>query len=53
MFAKTLLSVLALGIMIVGLVLFFNTGNYLIFAIGIALYFLAAMSNSLWKKMSD
>ncbi|MBU3620397.1 hypothetical protein [Polynucleobacter sp. CS-Odin-A6] len=53
MFAKTLLSVLSLGITIVGLLIFFNTGEYLTFAIGFALYFIAAVSNSFCKKMSD
>jgi len=50
MFAKTLLSVLALGVAIVGLLYFFNTGEYFIFVIGIALYFLAAISDSIFKK---
>jgi hypothetical protein len=53
MFTKTILSVLALGITIVGLLIFFNTGEYLTFAIGLVLYFLAAVSNSVFKKMSD
>jgi hypothetical protein len=53
MFAKTMLSVLSLGMTIVGLLLFFNTGEYFIFVIGIALYFLVAISNSFFKKMSD
>lgn len=52
MFAKTLLSVLALGVAIVGLLYFFNTGEYFIFVIGMALYFLAAISDSIFKKMS-
>jgi hypothetical protein len=50
MFAKTLLSVLALGVAIVGLLYFFNTGEYFIFVIGMALYFLAAISDSIFKK---
>jgi hypothetical protein len=53
MFVKTLLSVLAFGITVVGLVLFFNTGGYMTFAIGMVLYFVAALSNSFCKKMSD
>jgi hypothetical protein len=53
MFAKTLLSVLFLGITIVGLLIFFNTGGYMTFAIGLVLYFVAALSNSFCKKMSD
>jgi hypothetical protein len=52
MFAKTILSVLSLGITIVGLVLFFNTGEYYIFIIGIACYFLAAVSNSFFKSLN-
>jgi hypothetical protein len=50
MFAKTILSVLSLGITIVGLLYFFNTGEYFIFAIGMALYFLASISNSFFQK---
>jgi hypothetical protein len=50
MFAKTLLSVLALGIVIVGLLQFFNDGSYLVFVIGMALYFLATISGSICKK---
>jgi len=53
MFIKTLLSVLALGITVVGLVVFFNTGHYLTFAIGMVLYFIAALSNSFCKTISD
>lgn len=51
MFVKTLLSVLALGIVIVGLLQFFNDGSYLVFVIGMALYFLAAISSSFCKKI--
>lgn len=52
MFAKTILSVLSLGIAIVGLLYFFNTGEYFIFVIGMALYFLAAISDSICKRIS-
>jgi len=52
MFAKTILTVLALGITIVGLLYFFNTGEYFIFAIGFALYFLAAISGSFFKSLN-
>ncbi len=52
MFAKTILSVLSLGITIVGLLYFFNTDEYFIFVIGIALYFLVSISDSFFKKMS-
>jgi len=51
MFVKTLLSVLALGIVIVGLLQFFNDGSYLVFVIGMALYFLATISSSICKRM--
>lgn len=50
MFAKTLLSVLALGIVIVGLLQIFNGGGYLVFAIGMVLYFLASVASSFCKK---
>ena len=52
MFAKTIITVLALGITIVGLLYFFNTGEYFVFAIGFALYFLAAISGSICKRMN-
>jgi hypothetical protein len=52
MFAKTILSVLALGIVVVGLLQFFNSGNYLTFAIGMALYFIVTISGSICKRMS-
>jgi len=51
MFIKTLLSVLALGIVIVGLLQFFNDGSYLVFVIGMALYFIATISDSFCKRM--
>jgi hypothetical protein len=51
MFAKTLLSVLALGIVIVGLLQFFNDGSYLVFVIGMVLYFLASVSSSFCKRI--
>jgi hypothetical protein len=53
MFAKTLLSVLAFGIVIVGLLQFFNDGSYLVFVIGMALYFLASVSSSFCKKIDN
>jgi hypothetical protein len=53
MFAKTILSVLALGVTIVGLVLFFNTGEYYIFVIGMACYFLASVSGSIFKSWNQ
>jgi hypothetical protein len=36
---------------IVGLLQFFNDGSYLVFVIGMALYFLAAISSSFCKKI--
>jgi hypothetical protein len=53
MFVKTLLSVLALGIVIVGLLQFFNDGSYLVFVIGMTLYFLAAISSSFCKRIDN
>jgi hypothetical protein len=47
MFAKTILSVLAVGIVIVGLLQFFNGGEYLTFVIGMALYFIITISDNL------
>jgi len=35
------------------LLIFFNTGGYMTFAIGLVLYFMAALSNSFCKTMSD
>jgi len=53
MFAKTILSMLALGLVIVGLLQFFSSGNYLIFVIGMAFYFLITISGSVCKKMNE
>ncbi len=52
MFAKTILSVLSLGLIVVGLLYFFNTGEYFIFAIGMAAYFLVTISGSICKRMN-
>jgi len=51
MFAKTIVSVLALGIVIIGLLQFFNDGSYLIFIIGMVIYFLATISGSICKRL--
>jgi hypothetical protein len=51
MFAKTTVSVLTLGIVVIGLLQFFNDGSYLVFVIGMALYFLATISGSICKKI--
>jgi hypothetical protein len=51
MFAKTILSVLALGILIVGLLQVFNGGGYLVFAVGMVLYFTASVLSSFCKKI--
>jgi hypothetical protein len=51
MFAKTILSILALGITIVGLLQFFNSGEYFTFVLGMALYFLLTISGSICKRM--
>jgi hypothetical protein len=53
MFAKTILSVLSLGVTIIGLLLFFSTGEYYVFIIGFAAYFLLSISSSFCKKMSE
>ena len=53
MFAKTILSVLALGIVIVGLLQFFSSGEYLTFVIGMALYFIAAISGAFFKRTQE
>jgi len=52
MFAKTLLSVLALGVVIVGLLQFFDDGSYLVFVLGMVVYFLATISGSICKRMN-
>jgi hypothetical protein len=51
MFAKTVVSVLALGLVIVGLLQFFDSGDYLVFVAGMALYFLATISDSICKRI--
>jgi hypothetical protein len=53
MFAKNLLSVLALGIVIIGLLQFFNSGDYLIFVFGMAIYFILAISGTICKRMHE
>jgi hypothetical protein len=51
MFARPLLSVLAFGITIVGLLQFFNSGEYFTFVLGMASYFLLTISGSICKRM--
>jgi hypothetical protein len=53
MFVKTILSVLAFGIVIVGLLQFFNSGEYLTFAIGMALYYLISVSGTFFKQTHE
>ena len=53
MFAKTILSMLALGLVIVGLLQFFSSGDYLTFVIGMAFYFLITISGFVCKKMNE
>jgi hypothetical protein len=53
MFAKTILSMLALGLVIIGLLKFFSSGDYLTFVIGMAFYFLITISGSVCKKMNE
>ncbi|MEI6147344.1 MAG: hypothetical protein WCP66_13070 [Methylococcales bacterium] len=52
MFAKSIISMLALGLVIVGLLQFFSSGGYLTFVIGMALYFLITISGSVCKMMN-
>jgi len=52
MFAKSIISILALGLVIVGLLQFFSSGDYLTFVIGMALYFLITISGSVCKMMN-
>jgi len=51
--AKTILSVLAFGIVIIGLLQFFSSGEYLTFAIGMALYFVATISGAFLKRVPE
>jgi hypothetical protein len=53
MFAKTILSVLALGIVIIGLLQFFSSGEYLTFVSGMVLYFIVAISGTFCKRMQE
>jgi hypothetical protein len=53
MFAKTILSVLAFGVMIIGLLLFFSSGDYYVFIIGLVAYFLLSISGSFFKRMNE
>lgn len=53
MFVKTIFSVLAFGVVIVGLLQFFNSGEYLTFAIGMALYYLVSVPGTFFKQMHE
>lgn len=53
MFLKTILSILAFGTVIVGLLQFFNSGEYLTFAIGMALYYLVSVSGTFFKQTHE
>lgn len=50
MFAKTILSCIAVAITIIGLLLYFDSQNLTIFTIGIISYFLIALSSSIKCK---
>jgi hypothetical protein len=52
MFAKTTLSVLAFGIVLIGLLQYFNSGEYLVFVSGMVLYFMVAISDTICKLMN-
>jgi hypothetical protein len=51
MFVKIILSILAFGMMIVGLLQFFSSGDYLIFVFSMAIYYMITISNSFFKRM--
>jgi len=51
MFAKTVLSVLAVGVTIVGLLMAFNSQGYFVFIFGMAMYFLIAISGDVCNKL--
>jgi hypothetical protein len=53
MFAKTLLSVMAVGITIVGLLMIFNAQGYFVFFFGMVMYFLLAISGGIGSKISN
>ena len=50
MFLKTILSCLAVGITIIGLLMFFHSQDATVFTIGIISYFLMALSSSIKCK---
>ena len=52
MFAKTTLSVLAFGVVLIGLLQYFNSGEYLVFVSGMVLYFMVAISDTICKLMN-
>ena len=50
MFAKTVLSCLAVAVTIIGLLMYFDTQDAAVFTIGIISYFFIALSSSIkWK----
>jgi hypothetical protein len=50
MFAKTLISTLSALTIVVGLIVFIQTGEYAIFAIGMIAYFLVAVSQNICAR---
>jgi hypothetical protein len=54
MFAKTVLSCLAVAVTIIGLLMYFDTQDATVFTIGIISYFFIALSSSIkckcWKS---
>lgn len=50
MFARTLLSVLAVGVTIVGLLMIFNSQGYFVFIFGMVMYFLLSISGGVGSK---
>jgi hypothetical protein len=53
MIAKTVLSVLAVGVTIVGLLMAFNSQGYLVFIIGFVAYFILSVSGNIGKRISE
>jgi len=57
MFAKTVLSCLAVAVTIIGLLMYFDTQDATVFTIGIISYFFIALSSSIkckcWKSKTQ
>jgi hypothetical protein len=53
MFVKIILSILAFGMMILGLLQFFSSGDYLIFVFSMAIYYIITISDLFFKRMHE